>query len=511
MKSDSGSTTSVWTATVETPDRPALAADASVDVCVVGAGIAGVTTAYLLAREGKRVVVLDDGRIGGGETCRTTAHLTAALDDRYSELERLHGERGARLAAESHSAAIDRIERIAADEGIDCEFERVDGYLFLPPGEDDEELDLELAAARRAGLADVTLVERAPLDSFDTGPALRFARQGQFHPLKYLAGLAAAAERAGARIYLGTHVEAVEDAGQPRVRTVGGHTVDASAVVVATNTPVHDIVTIHTKQFAYRTFVVSLRVPRGSVPRLLLWDTLDPYHYVRVAGGGDGDHEVLVVGGEDHKTGQADDADERFARLEAWARERFPVAGAAEFRWSGQVMEPVDSLAFIGPNPGEQNVYIVTGDSGNGMTHGTIGGVLLTDLILARPNAWATLYDPSRIPVRAMAEYASENLDTVAQYSDWVTPGEVDSVEEIPPGHGAIMRDGARKLAIYRGERGEVVTLSAVCTHHGCIVQWNSTERSWDCPCHGSRFDSSGRVINGPAISDLSAAERGDG
>jgi nitrite reductase/ring-hydroxylating ferredoxin subunit len=218
-------------------------------------------------------------------------------------------------------------------------------------------------------------------------------------------------------------------------------------------------------------------------------------------------HEVLIVGGEDHKTGQADDTNERFERLEAWTRERFPTSGVMEFRWSGQIMEPVDSLAFIGRNPGDQNIYVVTGDSGNGMTHGTIAGILLTDLILGRENEWATLYDPSRISLRAMPEFAKENLNAMAQFSDYVTSGDVDDVRKIAEGAGAVIRRGLRKVAVYRDTHGVVHELSAVCPHLGCIVDWNSTERSWDCPCHGSRFDSSGKVVNGPAIVGLGPAE----
>jgi Rieske Fe-S protein len=211
------------------------------------------------------------------------------------------------------------------------------------------------------------------------------------------------------------------------------------------------------------------------------------------------------VGGEDHKTGQADDAAERFARLEAWTRERFPQATAFDYRWSGQVMEPVDSLAFIGRNPGDHsNVYVATGDSGNGMTHGTIAGMLITDLIAGRENPWAALYDPARVTVEAIKAFAAENINVVKQFKDLVTPGEVPDATAIPPGHGAVIRRGAAKIAVARGEDGTVRELSAVCTHLGCIVQWNSIEQTWDCPCHGSRFATDGRVINGPAIKPLS-------
>jgi nitrite reductase/ring-hydroxylating ferredoxin subunit len=209
------------------------------------------------------------------------------------------------------------------------------------------------------------------------------------------------------------------------------------------------------------------------------------------------------VGGEDHKTGQADDTDERFDRLQSWTRERFPQAGEIAFRWSGQIMEPVDTLAFIGRNPGDQSIYVVTGDSGNGMTHGTIAGILLTDLILGRPNEWQTLYDPGRITLRAAADFARENLNVAAQFASYVTPGEVGTAEEIAPGEGAVIRKGLTKIAACRDTGGLLHERSAVCPHLGCIVDWNSTEKTWDCPCHGSRFDQSGNVLNGPANAGL--------
>jgi len=499
---DNGRTTSIWMTTAM-PREASLASDERADVCIVGAGIAGLTTAYLLAKEGKRAIVVDDGPSAGGETCRTTAHLVSALDDRFYHLERLHGAEGARLAAQSHAAAIDRIERIVGDEKIACDFARLDGYLFVPPGDDVGQLDEELHAAHRAGLTDVSRVERAPIMSFDTGPALRFPRQGQFHVLKYLRAVAAAAKREGARIYNGTHVDRIEGGKDARVETSSG-VIRADAIVVATNSPVNDLVAIHTKQAAYRTFVIGARVRRGSVPQILLWDTPDPYHYVRIQQIETAADDVLIVGGEDHKTGQANDAEERFRRLEQWTLERFPQVQAFEFRWSGQVMEPVDSLALIGRNPlDSDNVYIATGDSGNGMTHGTIAGMLITDLIVGRENPWARLYDPSRKTLGAIKEFAKENLNVAAQYADVVTPGEIGDVGEIAVGEGAILRRGATKVAVYRDGDGGLHERSAFCTHLGCVVRWNSVEKTWDCPCHGSRFQTDGHVVNGPAINAL--------
>ncbi|MFN2433523.1 MAG: FAD-dependent oxidoreductase [Gemmatimonadota bacterium] len=509
MKTDSGQSTSFWMASTEAPAAEALTADHEADVCVVGAGIAGLTTAYLLACEGKSVVVLDDGPIAGGETSRTTAHLTNAVDDRYVEIERLHGPEGARRSAESHSAAIERIGSIATEEGIDCDYRRLDGFLFRPPGEAGDLLERELDAARRAGLRDVERLDRSPLPDFDTGPCLRFPRQGQFHPLRYLLGVAEAIRRRGGRLFTEAHVEEVEGGSRARVGTSQGPTVRADAVVVATNSPISNWLAMHTKQAAYRTFVVAAPVRTGSVPSGLYWDTADPYHYMRLQPlPGRAGRELLIVGGEDHKTGQADDAGARYARLEKWARERIPTLGDVEFRWSGQVLEPVDGVAFIGRDPtGAENVFLATGDSGMGMTHGTIAGILLTDILLGRANAWAELYDPGRITLRAAAEFTRENLNVAARYTEWLQPGDVGSAEEIRAGSGAVVRRGRHLVAAYRDSEGGLHQRSAVCTHLGCIVSWNSEEGSWDCPCHGSRFDPRGRVLNGPAIHGLAALE----
>jgi glycine/D-amino acid oxidase-like deaminating enzyme/nitrite reductase/ring-hydroxylating ferredoxin subunit len=494
---------SLWTATADLPPYHPLDENTRADVAIVGAGLAGLTTAYLLGRTGRSVVVVDDGPVAHGMTRFTTAHLTWAIDDRYFEIERIHGQRGALLAAQSHRAAVDQIEAIVREERIECDFERVDGFLFLGEGGSPELLDRELLAARRAGVT-VEQVARAPLDAYDTGPCLRFPEQAQFHPLRYLAGLARAIERDGGRIYTGTHIDTVLGGSSARVMA-GRLRVRANAVVVATNTPVNDRVAIHTKQAPYMSYVIAAAVPRGAVPQALYWDTEDPYHYVRVHPHHlDDDRELLIVGGEDHKTGQAEDTEQRHARLETWARRRYPAMEEIEYRWAGQVMETVDGLAFIGRNPlDEPNVFIATGDSGQGMTHGTIAGMLLTDLINQKDNDWAELYEPSRKRLGAVGEFAREAMNMVAQYADWVTPGEEPDAASLLPDQGAVVRRGLRKYAVYRDERGALHELSAVCPHLGCIVRWNPTEKTWDCPCHGSRFDKLGAVISGPANSNL--------
>ena len=498
---------SLWSATVDLPIYTALDRNLVTDVVIVGAGIAGMSVAYHLARAGCKVVVLDDGPLASGITKRTTAHLTCAMDNTYQFVESRRGTEGARLAASSHRSAIDRIEKIVEHEGIECDFQRLDAYLFLPPGEKVATLQEELAAVRRAGLP-VSRLAKAPLDFFDTGPCIRYPQQGQFHPLKYIAGLARAIEYNRGQLFTGTHVDRVKG-GKDAYVMAGGYTVSAQAVVVATNAPINDRFFMCTKQAPYMTYVIGARVPAGSVPRNLYWDMDDPYHYVRVHPvDGETSYEVLIVGGEDHKSGQADDTERRHGRLERWARKRFPMIDGIEFRWAGQVMESLDGLAFIGRNPGTRdNVYIVTGDTGMGMTHGTIAGMLITDLIEERPNPWESLYDPSRKPVRAVGRYLKENANVARQYVDWVLPGDDVSRDDVEPGTGAVIRDGLKKIAVYRDAYGTLHEYSAVCPHLGCIVQWNATEMTFDCPCHGSRYDKHGTVINGPANKDLHTAK----
>ena len=505
---------SLWFDTVHPLDTPRLESDAGADVCVIGAGIAGLTTAYLLAREGKSVLVLDARGVGAGETAMTSAHLSNEIDATFKEIHRLHGPDGARLACASHRSAIDTIDRIAHDEAIDCRLERVNGYLFLGEGQKPRELDDELEAARLAG-AQVVRLPQADVSGFKSGPCLRFAAQAQFHPLRYLHGLAQACARRGVRIFSSTRAVAVTGGSEAVVRTERGHTVRAQAAVVATNAPFTDLVAIHSKQAPYHTYAIGARVASGAITPALYWDTEDPYHYVRLHRssdrelGGDNDApvDILIVGGEDHKAGQASDAEARFTRLERWMREHFPAAGDVEFRWSGQVMESVDGLAFIGRNPLDTgNVYVATGDSGMGMTHGTIAGMLLTDLILRRDNPWTELYDPGRVRSGAALEWVKENLNVALQYTAWLSRGDVDSVDQITPNNGAIIVEHGRKIAVFRDEKGTLHRRSAVCPHFGCIVAWNPAAATWDCPCHGSRFDRFGAVMHGPSPRDLDRA-----
>jgi glycine/D-amino acid oxidase-like deaminating enzyme len=505
MRIDSLNSHSVWSATAVPPVFAPLSSNLSVEVCVIGAGIAGLTTAYLLARSGVSVAVIEALGIGDGETSHTTAHI-AVPDDRYCVIEDSYGLDAARIVAQSFAAATDFIESTVQGEQIGCDFKRVDGYLYSCADNPSDALDEELAAAQRAGV-DVVKQEGIPLHAAIHGPFLRFPRQAQFHPLHYLSGLARAVERRRGALYCGTRALDVEEREDHVIVTTATNRVTADAVVVATNTPFNDRISIHVKQNAYQTYVIAALVKKGSMPHLLLWDDADPYHYVRLAEASDQEHDLLIVGGADHKTGQEPHPEEHYRELEAWMRGRFSQAGALAYRWSGEVMEPLDGIAYLGRNPGSKNVYVITGDSGNGMTHATIGAMLVSDLILGRQNPWLAVYDPSRRPFKEAMHFVKEQANIARQYTDWMSAGDEVDVAALAPGEGALIRSRLRKLAVYRDELGALHAHSATCTHLGCIVQWNSSEKTWDCPCHGSRYSAYGSVLHGPAINGLAAVD----
>jgi glycine/D-amino acid oxidase-like deaminating enzyme/nitrite reductase/ring-hydroxylating ferredoxin subunit len=499
---------SLWMQTAM-PDAQPLRADAEADVAVVGAGIAGLSAAYELALLGRSVVVLDAGPLAGGMTSRTTAHLNSSLDDFYFELISARGVEQARMHYEARSSAIDRIENIQGREGIDCDFRRLDSYLFAAKTGHEETLAKELDGCRRIGLSDVELVADTPIRGAGVGGALRFPRQARFHPRKYLGGLVAAIAKRGGRLFSDTRVTAVEEKdGGVTITTEVGPSVRAGAAVVATNSPISDWLAIHTKQAPFRTYAIAGRVPRGAVPDALYWDTLDPYHYVRLQEA-DAAHDWLIVGGEDHKTGQADDAERRLARLEAWTRSLVPALRGIDYRWSGQVLEPVDHAPYSGRNPGNERVFVHTGDSGEGMTNGVLGSLIIRDLIEGVENPLAEAFDPSRAAEKSLGEYVAENLTMPANVAEYLAPADLASTDELKPGQGGLISDGVRKIAAYRDRSGALHLRSAACTHAGCLLHWNAFETCWDCTCHGSHFSVGGEPLNAPAFTPLGPAAEG--
>ena len=510
----SGTHQTYWLESKPAPAFAPLNHSVSTDVLVIGGGISGLNTAYCLLKSGKKVVLVEDGQLFSGETGRTTAHLTVALGYRYSELISRFGKDTAARIAESHQAAINWIENTAKLENIDCDFKRVDGYLFLDPTDEAKTLEDEYAATKDLGLLTDMKAQVPGLSAEEGERAIHYPEQGQFHVTKFLTGIAQAIVRMGGEIYTNSKAEHINSEGAK----VNGFDIKAQHIVVATNTPVNDFVTMHTKQWPYRTYVIGCKIPKGTLPYALWWDTGNqdskwiekPYHYLRL-NPFDETHDLLISGGEDHRTGQADDEhiseEDRYTRLIEWTKKRVPAAHTVDYRWSGQVMEPLDGIAFLGKNPGDDNVYILTGHSGNGMTHGTIGAIIITDLIKGQKNTWTDIYSPSRIKLGTAGDYLKEIGNMTVQYGDWFNSGDVPEVTDLKAGEGGIISHGLHKIAAYRDEQGAIHAFNAVCPHLGCIVQYNGDEKSFDCPCHGSRFSTSGKVVYGPANRDLKRVE----
>lgn len=498
-------TKSLWMETF-IPAASRFSGQERADVGVVGAGIAGLSVAYELAARGRSVIVLDRGHIGSGMTARTTAHLATALDDDYKELIRVRGEDCARLYYQSVAAAIERAQSIQSAEEIDCDFRRVDGYWVLAPGTPPSHLDEEFESCRSLGIPVELCSDPTPIHQGGLARSLRFPRQARFHPTKYLAGLAKALHRRGARLYGDSCVEAIEPGRGDIVLKTSGGEVRVTDVVVATNSPVNLRAAIHTKQAPYRTYVIAAKVPAGSLPDALYWDTLDPYHYVRLQRAS-ADEDIVIVGGEDHKSGEVDDGQARFSALERWTRTRLPNIGQITHRWSGQVLEPMDFTGFVGRSPEEKHVFLVSGDSGQGITNGLVAGLLIADLITVGGNSWEAVYLPERKIFKNITTFISENITPLKNFAEYLGADALASVERLRLGEGRLVRDGLKKIAACRDRQGELRLLSASCTHLGCVVHWNSLEQCWDCPCHGSQFAPDGTALNGPAVSPLAPVE----
>lgn len=506
----SGENRSYWTLSANPIIFQKLQKPVETDVLVVGGGISGLTAAYSLAQAGVKVTLVEDGYIGSGESGRTTAHITYALDDRYSEIEKMFGKHNAMLAANSHMAALYWIDSTIKRENISCGFKRIPGYLFLHSSDKIETLEKEYESTRRLGLFTEVLPVVPGIKNLTETRCIKFPGQGQFHILQYLSGLADALLRMGGEIFTETKASQISRTGA----IANGHSIKANHIIVATNTPVNDLVTMHTKQWPYRTYVIALKIARGILPYALWWDTgnikskwiTDPYHYVRLHELDDM-NDLLIVGGEDHKVGQAEKEDVpeegRYELLEQWTKQKFPDAGTIEYKWSGQVMEPVDSMGFIGKNPGDENVYIITGDSGNGMTNGTLGGIMIAGMITGKKSMWDELYSPSRKITHATGDYLREAGTMAGQYIDWLAPADIKELSELKSGEGGITSSGIKKIAVYRDFQNQIHAFSASCPHLGGLLQWNADEKSFDCPVHGSRFTATGEVINGPSSHNL--------
>jgi glycine/D-amino acid oxidase-like deaminating enzyme/nitrite reductase/ring-hydroxylating ferredoxin subunit len=490
-------TASVWSTEVTLPQFPTIDELGELDVVIVGAGISGLTAALLLQRAGLRTALLEQHSVGCGETSRTTAHLTEYPDAGFARIATDFGREGAAAVAQSQRDAIGLIESFARD--IRCDFTRVPGYLYTERESDRDQLMAELDAAITAACT-VRATSVAPLP-FPTAGAIEFPNQAVVHPQKYLAGLVTLYADAGGCLSEGSHVRAIdEDSGGCRVRTdrsvsYAGH------VIAVTDAPITGGGLLDTKLRANRSYVIAFRVEPSNLPTGLFWDTEEPYHYIRTAHTDHG--PVLLIGGEDHRTG-TDAEQESFDAIERYARDRFNVIEIVQ-HWSGQIMEPVDGLPYIGARDSDSRVLIASGYGGNGMTFGTVAAQVLADIVRGVSNPYIELYAPNRMmAARQWAKYAAQNLPAAwTLVSEMLLHPRATSLEDLKPGEGRVVMLNGAKVAAARDRAGALHTVSPTCTHMGCDVAWNIVEQSWDCPCHGSRYSIDGRVAHGPATLPL--------
>ncbi|MFF5448791.1 FAD-dependent oxidoreductase [Streptomyces sp. NPDC012888] len=480
--------------------HPTLAGDLDVDVAVVGAGIAGICTAWELARAGHGVALVEADRVAAGVTGYTTAKLSAQHGLRYARIERTFGAEGAKLYATSQQEAVEHVAAVSAELGIDCELERVPGYAYAESADAVEELEAEARAARDAGLP-ASFVTATDLP-YPVAGAVRVDRQAQFHPRKYLLALIDDLVRNGGQVYERTRVTELHEGTPVRLTTEAGHRITARHVVVATHYPVFDRAMLFARLEPTRELVLAAEIPADRAPRGIYITQEQNTRSVRTAPYGDG-RRLLIVTGEHFTPGTADVV-EGYGKLAAWTRDRFPDARFTH-RWAAQDNTPTDKVPFVGRfHPGTDHVHVATGFGGWGMSSGVMSGRLLAARIAGDRLPWADLYDPGRLHLREAPALLKAQASVARHFvGDRLRPSHADAVEDVEPGSGALVRIGGHRCAVYRDPEGVVTAVSARCTHLGCLVQFNNAERAWECPCHGSRFDTDGSVIHGPATRPL--------
>jgi glycine/D-amino acid oxidase-like deaminating enzyme/nitrite reductase/ring-hydroxylating ferredoxin subunit len=498
---------SVWLTTEPaTPRWAAAPADLDADVCVVGGGITGMTTALLLQESGASVVVIESDTIASGTTGSTTAKVTSLHGLVYARLLDEQGEERARQYADANEAAIATVAGLVDRLGIDCQLERRQAFTFTADQGRVDDIAAEVEAAQRLGLPASFTSELEP--PFAAAGAVRFDGQAQLHPRRYVLGLAQAFVAAGGRLVEQQRAVAVdEDGDRVTVRLEGGGTVRAGTAVLATLLPISDAGAFFAKAHPYRSYALAVRLREGAPPAGMYYSVDSPTRSSRALRFDDG-AEGLVLGGNGHKTGQEADTEAQYADLEAWAREVFDVA-AVEARWSAQDYVPVDGVPYVGRSPRTSRTYVATGFKKWGMTNGTAAAMILAAELGGERSAWADVFDATRIdPGPSLKAFVKENLDVGKRFvQDHVRRLRAPDAHALAPGEGGLVEVDGEHVAAYRHPDGRLTAVSGKCTHLGCTVLWNPAETSWDCPCHGSRFTCEGRVIAGPAVEPLAPVE----
>jgi glycine/D-amino acid oxidase-like deaminating enzyme/nitrite reductase/ring-hydroxylating ferredoxin subunit len=498
---------SFWIATTPQTDYPALTEGISVDVAVVGAGITGVTAAVLLKRAGKTVALIEAKRIVEGATGYTTAKVTAGHGSGYSKIRKGFGEEGTRTYAQANEAALERIAQFVDEDAIDCDFERRTNYVYAESQDEVAQLRQEAEVERQAGLA-TTLVDETPLP-FPVAAALKLENQAQFHPRKYLLALAESIPGDGSHVFEWTRVTGVKHGEPCEVETDRG-VLRAPDVILATHLPILDRGLFFAKAYPHRSYAVAAPIGDGSDPEGMYINAGTPTRSVRTLR--DGDRVLIQVGGNGHKVAEEEDTPARYDQLEEFLHEHWP-AGEVEYRWSTQDYMPHDQVPYVGRlQRRSEHILVATGFNKWGMTNGTAAAMILSDAILGRENPWAELFDSKRLVRRpGLGSFVKENASAGMHFVlDRLSRADRDTVEGLGPGDGALVRVRGRKTAVYRDEQGTLHGLSPVCRHLYCLVHWNPAERSWDCPCHGSRYAGDGRMIEGPTTEDLRRRELPD-
>ena len=490
---------SYWIDSTLPSNYPAVTQDVAVDVAIVGAGLAGVTTAFLLKRAGKTVALIEAEHIGKGVSGHTTAKVTALHQLIYAELIKQHGQENARLYGESNLAAVEKLAQIVAAENIDCDFERKNTYTFATDAAGLEKLQEELKATISLELP-VTLVETLDLPFAVTG-ALQLANQAQFHPRKFTLAIAATLPGDGSYVFEQTRVMTVKGEEPCRVMTRNGPTITAQDVVVTTNLPILDPGLFFAKSYPQRSYIVGGRIDADKAPQDTYIGVGEKYRSLRTTPTDDGG-TLLLVGGEGHKVGDDAATEERYEALEEYMQTQFGVM--PEYRWSTQDFVSFDKLPYIGKlTPASNHTYVATGFSLWGMSKSVLSAMILSDTILGVGNPWAKLYDATRPTPFVSQESVKQNLDVGTRWVGDRLKGLFDSAEKVKVGEGKLVTHNGEKIAAYRDTSGQLHTVSAVCPHLGCIVAWNDAEKSWDCPCHGSRFGYEGEILHAPAVNPL--------